>query len=62
MNRPFNFYEFNIEGHVFKFVNKSKTDMICKYCNFFYYDFVQREAGFPKCISRNEQIIKDLLE
>jgi len=54
-----NFEVLRLGGHVFQF---NIGDYICKYCNFVYYDYRQREAGFPKCLDENEKIIKDIIE
>lgn len=52
---------YKIEDHYFKeeFIN---GPMMCKYCNFIYYTYIQREIGFPNCISADEKLIKDIIE
>lgn len=52
---------YKIEDHYFK-EEINNDPMTCKYCNFIYYTYSQRESGFPKCLSYEEKIIKDVIE
>ena len=51
--------EYKMGGHVFKYDIFYLSDLKCKYCN---HIADMTKGDFPKCLSDEEKLIKDIIE